>query len=251
MPKKGNLERHYKSNHKNYEADFPPKSEKRRIQLNMLKNQLEAQQSMFTKPHIGPTAATEASFRISFLLAQHQKPFSDGELVKKAFIEGGEVLFANFKNKSQIMSAIKDVQLSRQSVTRRVEAMAIDLNQKLKQDIAECKYFSLQFDESTDVVDIAQLCIYIRMSFTDMTSKEDLLTILPLKGNTRGEDIYYEFIKFVEKFPNKLVCLATDGAPAMVVRLNGFVALCRKNDDIPDFVSFHCVIRGIWILLLK
>ena len=59
---------------------------------------------------------------------------------------------------------------------------------KLKQDIAKCKHFSLQFDESNDVVDIVQLCIYtsIRISFTDMTSKEDLLTILPLKGKTRG-----------------------------------------------------------------
>ena len=55
--------------------------------------------------------------------------------MKKVFIEGGEVLFAYFKNKSEIMSGIKDVQLSRQSVTRRVEAMVIELNQKLKQDM--------------------------------------------------------------------------------------------------------------------
>ena len=83
------------------------------------------------------------------------------------------------------------------------------------------------------------------MSCTHVAPMEDLLTILPLKGNTRGEDIFYEFIKFVEKFPlplYKLVCVTTDGAPAMVGRLNGFVALCQKNDDIPDFVSFHSVI---------
>ena len=52
--KKGNLERHFKSNHKNYEADFLPKPGKRRIQFNMMKNQLETLQSMFTKPNIGP-----------------------------------------------------------------------------------------------------------------------------------------------------------------------------------------------------
>ena len=98
ISKKVNLERHYKSN-----RDFPPKSVKRRIQLNILKNQLEAQQSMFTKPNVGPASATEASFRISFLLARHKNPFSDGELAKKAFIKRGEVLFTNFKNKSAIM----------------------------------------------------------------------------------------------------------------------------------------------------
>ena len=69
------------------------------------------------------------------------------------------------------------------------------------------------------------------MNFTDMTSKENLVTILPLKGNTRGEDIYYEFIKFVEKLPlpvYKLVCIATDSVPAMMGRLNSFciVSLC-------------------------
>ena len=45
------------------------------------------------------------------------------------------------------------------------------------------------------------------MSITDMiltcSSKEDILTILPLKDNTRGEDIYYEFIKFVESFHHR------------------------------------------------
>ena len=63
--------------------------------------------------------------------------------MKKAFREGEEVLFANFKNKLQIMSALKEVQLFRQSVTRKFEALVIDLNQKLRQYIAECKYFSL------------------------------------------------------------------------------------------------------------
>lgn len=85
----------------------------RKIQLEKLKNQLDNQQSIFTKPTIQSKAATMASFRISFILAKHKKPFNDGEMVKEAFIEGGEVLFANFKNKSEIMSAIKDMQLSR------------------------------------------------------------------------------------------------------------------------------------------
>ena len=53
-------------------------------------------------------------------------------MLKEAFMEGGEALFANFNNKSVIMSAIKDMQLSRQSVTRRVECMGIDLVQQLK-----------------------------------------------------------------------------------------------------------------------
>ena len=246
IPKKGNLQRHYHTNHKKFETDYPPKSEQRKIQLAKLTNDLKKEQSIFTKPILQSKAATTASFRVSYVLAKHKKPFEDGEMLKEAFIAGGEALFANFKNKAEIISAIQDLQLSRQSVTRRVESMGFDVVEKQKHDIAECKYFSLQFDESTDITDIAQLCIFIRMGFSNMSSKEDLLTIIPIKGNTRGEDIYNAFMKFVKELQlplYKIVCVTTDGAPAMIGRLNGFVAFCRRNDDFPDFVSFHYVIH--------
>ena len=129
--KKGNLERHYLTNHKKYESDFPAKSEQRKIQLQKLKNNLQKEQSIFTRPIIQSKAATIALFRISFVLAKHKKAFEDGEMLKEAFMEGGEALFVNFNKKSVIMSAIKDMQLSRQSVTRRVECMGIDLVQQL------------------------------------------------------------------------------------------------------------------------
>ena len=145
---------------------------------------------MFTRPAKQSKAATIASFKISHILAKHKKPFEDRMVVKEAFIEAGEVLFGDFKNKTEIMSAIKKLQLSRPTVTRRVEVMSQDMADKLKYDIMECTYFSLQFDESTDMTDTAQLCIFIRMVFNDMSAKEEFLTIISLKGKSRGEDIY-------------------------------------------------------------
>lgn len=41
----------------------------------------------------------------------------------------------------------------------------------------------------------------------------------------------------------KLVGLATDGAPAMVGVHKGFIALCRKDSDMPKFASYHCIIH--------
>lgn len=76
--------------------------------------------------------------------------------------------------------------------------MAQDLTQQMWKDIGDCEYFSLQLDESTDVSDTAQLCIYIRMVFSDITAKEELLTMLPMKEHTRGEDIFQSFKNFVE-----------------------------------------------------
>lgn len=72
--------------------------------------------------------------------------------------------------------------------------MAEDVEAQLKKDIATCECFSLQFDESTDVVDVAQLCVYIGIVFEDMAAKEELLIIFPLKEHTRGEDIFNSFM---------------------------------------------------------
>ena len=81
---------------------------------------------------------------------------------------------------------------------------------------------SLQFDESTDITDTAQLCIFIRLVFSNFNSKEEL-TIIPMKSTTRGVDIYQAFINFVNKsnLPlYKLVC--------MRCKNNSSIALCKN-----------------------
>ncbi len=199
IPKRGNLERHFKTVHKKYETDFPAKTELRSRKVRELKTQLAAQQSVFTRSNTKGKAATMASYRVSHVLAKQKKSFKDGEVVKEAFIEAADALFGEFKNKTEIVSTIKDMQLSRNTVTRRCEGMAEDVETQLKKDIDACECFSLQFVKSTDAVDVAQLCVFIRMVFGDMSAKEELLTILPLKGHTRGEDIFKTFMDFVKK----------------------------------------------------
>lgn len=246
IPKKGNVERHFRTLHKNYDSDFPAKSELRKTKVRELKSQLIGQQSLFTKPNSKAKAATEASFRVSHTIIKHKKSFQDGQMVKEAFVEAADSLFRDFKNNPEIVSAIKAVQLSRSTVTRRCEVMADDLTQQLWKDIADCQCFSLQLDESTDLSDTAQLCIFIRMVFKDMTAKEELLTMLPMKEHTRGEDIFQTFKNFVDKtqLPMfKLVSITTDGAPAMVGRCNGFIAKCKEEDAFPDFLNYHCIIH--------
>ena len=76
--------------------------------------------------------------------------------------------------------------------------MARDLTQQLRRDIADCECFSLQLDESTDSRGKAQLCIFIWMVFTDMTAKEELLTLLLMKERMQ-EFIFQSFKKFMEK----------------------------------------------------
>ncbi|KAK0138833.1 General transcription factor II-I repeat domain-containing protein 2 [Merluccius polli] len=237
LPKKGNLERHFKTVYKSYDTNFPAKSPLRARKVQELKSQLATQQSVFTRPN------SKTSSRV---LAKRKKPFMDGEIVKEAFLEAADVLFADFKNRKEIVSAIQDMQLSRNSVTRRCEGMAEDVEQQLRNDIDACECFSLQFDKSTDVVDVAQLCVFIRMVFDGLNVKEELLTILPLKGHTRGTDIFQVFMEFVNKSQLplfKLVSITTDGAPSMVGRTAGFIGLCKQCESFPDFLNYHCIIH--------
>lgn len=207
--------------------------------------ELKSQLSFFSQLTSKAKAATEASFRVSHLIVKNKKSFQDGEMVKEAFVEAADSLFRDFKNKPEILPSIKALQPSRSTVTRRSEAMAKDLTQQLWKDITDCKCFSLQLDESTDMSDTAQLCIFIRMVFTNMIAKEELLTVLPMKEHTRGEDIFQSFKNFEKtQLPVcKLVSITTDGAPAMVGRSNGFIAKCREDDAFPDFLNYHCIIH--------
>ncbi|KAL7369700.1 hypothetical protein ABVT39_005989 [Epinephelus coioides] len=109
-------EHHFKTVHKSYETDFPAKTDLRTRKVRELKSQLAAQQSIFTRPNTKGKAATVASYRVSHVLAKHKKSFEDSEVVKEAFIEAADALFDEFKNKTEIVAAIKDVQLSRNIV---------------------------------------------------------------------------------------------------------------------------------------
>ena len=60
-----------------------------------LKSQLAAQQFVFTRPNTKSKAATIASYHVSRVLAKGKKSFKDGEIVKEAFMEAADVLFAD------------------------------------------------------------------------------------------------------------------------------------------------------------
>lgn len=246
IPKKSNIERHFKTVHTNFDSDYPMNSEIRRKKIISLKSSITNQQSFFTKPLQQHKAATIASYKISHLLAKNKKPFTDGELVKEAMLEAADSLFEEFKNKKEIVSAINTLQLSARTVTRRIEVIAENLEAELANDMENCIFFSLQMDESTDVTNISQLAICVKMVFSDFTTKEEFLKVLPLKGSTRGEDIFSTFKKYITdvKLPvQKLSSITTDGAPAMTGKKKGFIALCRQDSLFPKFISYHCLIH--------
>ncbi|XP_050503441.1 protein FAM200A-like [Diabrotica virgifera virgifera] len=141
------------------------------------------------------------------------------------------------------MSAVNSLQLSARTVTRRVENMSEDVVSQMKMDLQRSIFFSLQFDESTDISDTSQLAIFVRMIFDDFTAKEELVKIIPLKGRTRGVSSVQDYF-ISENIPlQKLVGITTDGALAFTGVHNGFIALCRKDDTFPNFLTYHCIVH--------
>ncbi len=248
LPKRGNLQRHFKSLHENFDRDFPLNSLIRKDKVKKLKTSLHSQQLIFKKLTNISTSATKASLRVTRILVQHKKPFTDGEIFKNAFLEAADSLFENMKNKQEIINSIQNMQLSKQTVTKRVENIASDIRLQLMNDFKICTCFSLQFDESTDACDTAQLSIFARLVFLDSTVKEELLKIIPMKERTTGEKIYNVFKTFISSenlvpVIKKLVSITTDGAPAMIGSNNGFIAFCRRDKEFPNFISYHCIIH--------
>jgi len=84
------------------------------------------------------------------------------------------------------------------------------VEEQLRNFVDACECLSLPFDESTDMVNVAQLCVFIRIPFEDMNSKEGLFIILSFIGHTRDEDISIAFVGFVrDKTAAVLLMLVT------------------------------------------
>ncbi|XP_072375249.1 general transcription factor II-I repeat domain-containing protein 2A-like [Diabrotica undecimpunctata] len=95
----------------------------------------------------------------------------------------------------------------------------------------------------TDQTDVSQLLIFVRTTFDDLTSKEELLDICPLYGTTKGKDIYEAVKKTVDRIEDfdKCSAIATDGGPSMTGEKIELVGLLRENGVTCS--TIHCVIH--------
>ena len=85
--------------------------------------------------------------------------------------------------------------------------------------------FALALDESADVSDIAQLCIFVRGIDTRFNITEDLLSLRSMRGTCKGDDIFCECnsaLTEADLFYEKLLGVATDGARAIIGNQKGF-----------------------------
>ena len=112
-------------------------------------------------------------------------------------------------------------------------------------------YYSLAVDECTDKTDTAQLAIFIRGVDNSFNVLEELLDVVSMTDRTTGENIFEAVVKTVNKFElpwEKLICVATDGAPSMLGQHSGFTGRLKKffteMGMSPENITFlHCIIH--------
>lgn len=134
--------------------------------------------------------------------------------------------------------------LSAKTVHDRTIMMANHVEETQVKDINAAPFFSLALDESTDVSHMSQFSVIARYAAGD-TLREESLAVLPIKGSTRGEDLFKSFMAFAQEknLPmDKLISVCTDGAPCMVGKNKGFVALLREHEK-RAILNFRCILH--------
>jgi hypothetical protein len=87
--------------------------------------------------------------------------------------------------------------LSRNTVTRRVEELALNVRHHIAEKGKQFASFSIACDKSTDVTDTTQLLTFVRGVDKNLTVTEELLGVSSMHGTTNGVDLF-EVVKTVD-----------------------------------------------------
>jgi hypothetical protein len=177
------LRRHYETLHK--DKFGVPEEKLREDKLNNLKSDLQRQQNTFTVATKSNEAAIHASFAISQIILKKSKPFTDGEYVKECIMKAAEILCTEKQH------LFKTISLSANTVAGRVNDLVGDIRRQLKEKCKDFVTYSVAIDESTVVTDIAQLAVFIRGVDEEFQLVVKLLELVPMKGKTGADEIFF------------------------------------------------------------
>ncbi|KAG0715324.1 General transcription factor II-I repeat domain-containing protein 2 [Chionoecetes opilio] len=241
--KEYNVRRHWETQHQ--ASSFASMSAaERKEAIVKLSSNLQKSTSLFRKQATEADKVTRASYEVSRILARRMKPFTDGDFIKECIMV---VIDSLCPEKS---SAFESVSLSPRTVCRRIEEMSDSVSDSLKTCCSNFDAFELALDESTDMKDTAQLAIFILGVTAVLQVYEEFLQLVPSHGTTTGQDIFDAVLQCVKQHSldlSRLVCVTTDGAPALTGNKKCAASLlvrhCEAAGHTQPIHKLHCIIH--------
>ncbi|CAG4987123.1 unnamed protein product [Parnassius apollo] len=138
---------------------------------------------------------------------------------------------------------VSAVQCSNNVISDRIHKISDHIQDELISRLKTSEMFAMQLDESTDVVGLSILLVFVRYPFGG-SIEEDLFLCTPLETNTTGEEIFKVIDSYMTKHHidwNKCIDVCSDGAAAMVGKIKGTVT--RIKEVAPKCSSSHCVLH--------
>lgn len=226
------LKRHLITKH-SFAAEKPVDYFKR-----LLSNQ-RAQASTFTKLSSVSNKAQEASYVVAELIAKKMKSYTTAEnTILPACCEIVKIMFGEEYEKE-----VKKIPLSNNTIKRRIEEMSKDIETQVNEKLKVADLFALQVDESTDITGKSQVLAFVRF-ISEKSLVEQFLFCKELPESTTGVDIFQlvnSYINTAGLSWQSCLSICTDGCPAMVGHLKGFLALVKKEN--PDIIFTHCFLH--------
>ena len=94
-----------------------------------------------------------------------------------------------------------------------------------------------------------QLAIYVRGVDDHFEVMEELLTMIPMHGQTTGQEIFLQLCDSIVDAGllwKRFAGMTTDGVPSMTGRKNGLVALVQRKleeEGVEEAIALHCIIH--------
>ena len=171
--KEYNLKRHFQTKHDNFRHNLS-KQELQKKATDLVKSSKQ-QQTVLEKTSSLQRNARKASFVLANKIAKQNKSFAEAEFFKDCMIDAVSVVCPEVKSKVEAIS------LSRRTIVRRIDAIAVNIQERLLTASVSFRWFSIALDESTDIQGTAQLLIYLRGIEKNFEITEKLLSMKSLK----------------------------------------------------------------------
>ena len=208
---------------------------KKKVELRQ-KNAPKTLEFCFKKANEHNNKTLKVSYAVSELVAKVGKPHTIAErLVKPAMLICAKELLGE-----QAVNILQKIPLSDNTVKRRQDEMAENLEEQLVEKLKVSK-FSLQIDETT-INNSALLLTYVR--YIDAMAIHEEMLFMKKLIDTRSDTIYAAVYGYLHDngIPlSNLLQIATDGASAMTGKHNGFVA--KLKTVAPHILAIHCIIH--------